>query len=127
MLLCHHKRILAVLFVGFVLSACSKDLISGKSSYNWFSLEDDIKLGNQVIGEQLKDLKKKNKKIDEAAGQEMYARVQRVTKRIAAVSHYPSFPYEAHYTDVDIVNAWCAPGGKVMVYSGLFDPNPFYS
>jgi predicted Zn-dependent protease len=23
---------------------------------------------------------------------------------------------------VDVVNAWCAPGGKVMVYSGLFDP-----
>jgi predicted Zn-dependent protease len=52
----------------------------------------------------------------------MFERVKKITAKIGAVSHYPSFPYEAHVADVDIVNAWCAPGGKVMVYKGLFDP-----
>ncbi len=103
-------------------SGCVHDLVTGKSSYNWFSIDDDVKLGKQVIGEQLKDLQKQHKAVDEEADAAMTEKIQRITKRIAAVSHYPSFPFEAHYADVDVVNAWCAPGGKVMVYKGLFDP-----
>ncbi len=113
------------LFVSlFILmsSGCSRDFITGKKSYNWFSPDEDIKLGQQVIGEQLAAFEKKHVPVDDAADTEMTQRIRMMTKRIGAISHYPVFPYEAHYAKVDIVNAWCAPGGKVMVYSGLFDP-----
>jgi metalloendopeptidase OMA1, mitochondrial len=105
-----------------ILSGCAKDLVTGKKTYNWFAIGEDVKLGEEVMSEQMAALKDKNKKTDADADSAMYEKVKRVTARIGAVSHYPAFPYQAHYADVDIVNAWCAPGGKVMVYSGLFDP-----
>ncbi len=114
---------ISALFSFFVLtSGCAKDLVTGKTTYNWFNLKDDIKLGQQVIDEQLKDLSKQHKKVDAEADPVLWNRIKKMTARIAGVSHEPSFPFEAHYADVDVVNAWCAPGGKVMVYAGLFDP-----
>ena len=109
------------LLVIFTLSSCTKDLVTGKKSYNWFDLNYDIKMGQQVIGEQLKELKENKKTVDDEADSKMTSRIRTITRQIAAVSHYPQFPFEAHFAKVDIVNAWCAPGGKVMVYDGLFD------
>ena len=31
------------------------------------------------------------------------------------------WPWEAHVLSVDDVNAWCMPGGKIAVYTGLID------
>lgn len=103
-------------------SGCARDLVTGKKAYNWFSLQDDTKFGQKVVASQLRALEKKKKKIDEEADPKTVKRIRKITKKIGSVSHYPSFSYEAHYADLDVVNAWCAPGGKVMVYSGLFDP-----
>ncbi len=111
-----------VLVVTCFLFSCSKDPITGKTTYNWFGIEKDPQFGEEVLTGQLTELRKKGAKIDEQADPAMTRKIREMTKRIAAVSHYPNFPFEAHYADVDIVNAWCAPGGKVMVYSGLFDP-----
>lgn len=113
---------LFLILVLLVSPGCSRDFITGKQSYNWFEPDQDVKLGQQVIEEQLAALEKKHVPVDNAADPEMIQKVRTITKKIGAVSHYPNFPYEAHYAKVDIVNAWCAPGGKVMVYSGLFDP-----
>ncbi len=121
----HTRKFFVFLTVSLLCAGCARDLVTGKKSYNWFSLQEDIKLGDQVLSEQLQALKKdekKGKKIDEAADPVMTKKIREITRRIAAVSHYPEFPYEAHYAQADVVNAWCAPGGKVMVYSGLFDP-----
>lgn len=112
----------ALVAATFALDGCARDLVTGKKAYNWFSIGEDVKLGDEVISEQLESIKRKGKRTDAAADAEMFNRIRKTTLRIGAVSHYPSFPYEAHYADLDVVNAWCAPGGKVMVYSGLFDP-----
>ena len=114
-------QILPVVILIFVIG-CARDLVTGKLSYNWFGLDYDVKLGQKVIGEQLKELARGHKKVDEAADPQMTEKVRGVVRRIAQVSHLPSFPYEAHFADLPTVNAWCAPGGKVMVYNGLFDP-----
>jgi len=66
--------------------------------------------------------KKKGKAIDENADVVEYERLKGMTRRLAPVTHYPGFPYEVHLTDVDVANAWCAPGGKMMVYTGLWHP-----
>jgi hypothetical protein len=74
------------------LAGCAKDLVTGKKAYNWFSIGEDIKLGDQVITEQLNELKRQGKKVDAEADPETYERVKKITARIGAVSHYPSFP-----------------------------------
>ncbi|MFA5811181.1 MAG: M48 family metallopeptidase [bacterium] len=105
-----------------VFHGCAKDFVTGKSTLNYYNINDEPKIGTQVLTAQEASIKAKGKKLDEAADPVEYARLKRIVARLAAVSHYPNFPYEVHLADVDVVNAWCAPGGKVMVYTGLWDP-----
>lgn len=104
-----------------LLAGCAKDPITGKTTLNYYSVGSDVKLGEQVLKQQTEALKGNNKKMDEEADAVELQRLRRIVKKIVAVSHIPNFPYEVHLADVDIVNAWCAPGGKIMVYTGLWD------
>ncbi len=102
------------------LVGCGKDYVTGKSSYNFYSLGSDIDIGNNVMKMQLKELDRKGKKMDNEADPDAFRQIRKIVNRIAAVSHIPNFPYEVHLADLDVVNAWCAPGGKIMVYTGLY-------
>ena len=115
------KYFLSFLIFGLAIG-CAKDYVTGKKTLNFYSLSSDVDLGNNVMKRQMADIKKQNKKIDQDADEEEYQRIRSIVKKIAAVSHLPNFPYEAHLADIDIVNAWCAPGGKIMVYTGLWQP-----
>lgn len=103
-------------------AGCAKDLITGKSTLNYYSLESEPQIGKQVLGVQSQSIKAKGKRMDAEADPVEYDRLKRIVASLSKVSHYPNFPYEVHLADVDVVNAWCAPGGMVMVYTGLWDP-----
>jgi len=113
---------LAVVPLLICAAGCAKDIVTGKSTLNYYSLEGEPKLGTQVLYAQSKAIKQKGKKMDMDADPEEYLRLRRIVANIAPQTHYPKFPYEVHLADVDVVNAWCAPGGKMMVYTGLWDP-----
>ena len=115
-------RILALIALAFLISSCAKDLVTGKKTLNYYSIESEPKIGEQVLLSQEKALEKKKKEVDSDKDSEELTRLRQIVTRLAAVSHYPQFPYEVHLADVDVVNAWCAPGGKIMVYTGLWDP-----
>lgn len=93
-----------------------------KSFNNFYSIQDDIKLGKQVMGEQIKEFNEKGIGVDAPKNQELKARIERIVKKITAVSDKPDYPYEVHIFDrPDVVNAFCMPGGKIGVFTGLFD------
>lgn len=117
---CVHLQVIVAL-CGLGVGACAVDTVTGKKTYNWYSLKQDVQLGTDVLQQQLAALKQKEKTYDSPRNARELQRVRRIVKRIAAVSHYPQFPYEAHLADLPVVNAWCAPGGKIMVYEGLWD------
>jgi predicted Zn-dependent protease len=50
-----------------------------------------------------------------------YARVQRVAKRIEAVAgrDRPSFVWRVTLLRKNVANAYCLPGGKIVVYTGI--------
>lgn len=115
-------KILLVTSLMFVfLNGCAKDLISGKTTLNYYDIGKEPKIGAYVLGTQTKELKAKGKRMDTEADPVEYERIKRITSDIASVSHHTDFPFEAHLADIDVVNAWCAPGGKMMVYTGLWD------
>lgn len=116
------RSFLVLLPVIFLAAGCAKDVVTGKTTLNYYKLENEPKLGQQVLLQQEKALKEKKKDVDSPKDKAELEQLQRIVKRIAAVSHYPDFPYEVHLADIDVVNAWCAPGGKMMVYKGLWDP-----
>ncbi len=103
------------------MAGCVRDPITGKKTYNWYSIKNDAKLGDQVMTAQLQALDKKKKPIDAKADPKMYKKMKKIAFDIAAVSHVRTFPWEFHLAEVDVVNAWAAPGGKIMVYSGLYN------
>jgi predicted Zn-dependent protease len=102
--------------------SCAKDLITGKNTYNLYSIASDHKLGTYVMKSQLKALKKGKKEYDSKKNAKQLKQVKEIMRNVAKVSHYPKFAYEVHVADVPVVNAWAAPGGKMMVYEGLWDP-----
>ena len=106
----------------FLIFSCSKDYVTGKKAYNLYPLSKDIQLGQQVMTQQLLTLKKGKKQMDSEADPVEFKRLRRIAHRLIQVSHIPEFPYEVHLADLKIVNAWCAPGGKIMFYTGLWDP-----
>jgi len=115
--------ILLVLLAGLLINqGCGHDYVTGKSSYNWYKLQDDVSLGNQVLGAQLQSFNQKKVPVDDSDDKVMLQRLQKIVNNITRVSHLPDLPYEVHLADSPIVNAWAAPGGKIMVYSGLWDP-----
>ncbi len=51
------------------------------------------------------------------------ALLRTMMERIAAVSDLPDLPYEVTLFHTNIVNAAAAPGGAMMVFEGLYDPD----
>jgi predicted Zn-dependent protease len=94
-------------------ASCQTVAITGRSQLNRFSVEEDKALGAQAYEEVLKGVKLADSGPDAAM-------VQRVVQRLAAVADDPGFEWEAHVIDdPKTVNAWCMPGGKIAVYTGI--------
>jgi predicted Zn-dependent protease len=71
---------------------------------------------NQMGAEAYAEIRKKEKVATDPA---VIAFVERVGKRLAAVAPNKGFTYEFIVLESDTVNAFCLPGGKVAVYTGI--------
>ena len=72
---------------------------------------------NQQGEEAYKEILTKEKIITGTAQAKM---VEEIGKRIAAVANQPDFEWEFKTLQSDEPNAFCLPGGKVAVYTGIF-------
>lgn len=97
----------------FLLAACQTVPITGRHHLILVSESDDKQMGEQAYAETLKGTKRGddprwNKTLDE------------VGHRLARAAERPDF--EWRFTMIDdpkTVNAFCLPGGKVAVYTGI--------
>lgn len=96
-----------------LLTACPKIPVTNRMSFNIVPEAEEVALGLQSYQQVLKTSKIST---DPAR----VAMVRRVGERIARVSDRPDFAWE--YTLIDdpkTPNAFCLPGGKVAVYTGI--------
>lgn len=88
--------------------------VTGRHQKVAMSEQDQAKLGadayNQVLQEDAADV------VVSGPDAEL---VQRVGERIAAVADDPGYEWQFVLISSSEVNAWCLPGGKVAVYSGI--------
>jgi len=104
----------AVLVLTCVPAGCVTTPVTGRAQFNLLSLADDKALGVQAYDEILKDAKF-------IGSGKQYDQVQRVVGKLVAVADDPGdFDWEARLVKDDAtVNAWCLPGGKMAVYTGI--------
>jgi len=93
--------------------SCSTTPVSGNKAFLLTSSETE----NQQGEEAYKEILQKEKVITNTAQSKM---VEEIGKRIAAVANQPDFKWEFTTLQSDEPNAFCLPGGKVAVYTGIF-------
>jgi predicted Zn-dependent protease len=103
-----------------LVGCASVDPVTGNRVANFYTIEDDINLGTGVMRDITEEMKKQNVPVN--ADRARLAQIREMVRRIAAVSHLPTLPYEVVLFETNIVNAAAAPGGKIIVFSGLYHP-----
>lgn len=90
--------------------------VTGRTQRVALSEDDQAKLGADAYRDILAE--SSNEIVRSGAEADM---VRRVGERIAAVADDPGFEWEFTLIASPLNNAWCLPGGKVAVYSGILE------
>jgi len=119
------QKIASFIIIGSLLIACSKNAVTGRSQ---FKLLPESQLQSMAV-EQYQQFLSTNKVVSSSANRdaEMVTRVgQRITKAVEQYyaskglsSELEGYQWEYKLVDSKEVNAWCMPGGKIVVYTGL--------
>jgi predicted Zn-dependent protease len=101
------------LVLASLLAGCATVPYTNRRQFNILSEGEETQMGAQAYA----DVKKKNKISHDP---EVNAMVERVGKRIAAAANKPEYDWEfVVIDDPKTVNAFCLPGGKIAVYTGI--------
>jgi len=105
----------AVAILGIVMvivAACETVPYTGRSQLILLPESTELQMGLQSY----QDVLKKSKMSADTEGME---RLQRVGRRIADATARTDYKWEFHLIEDKQVNAFCLPGGKVAVYTGI--------
>jgi predicted Zn-dependent protease len=106
-------RALWLWVVAFIVAGCATVPITGRNQFNLVSDEQADALGAEAY----QKVESESRLI--RSGPE-YDQVLRVGRRVAAAAEKPDFKWEFCLIDEPkTVNAFCLPGGKIAVYSGI--------
>ncbi len=100
------------IILAFFLNACTSTLYTDRSQIMLLDAQQEIALGEQNAKQILKNAKISNDNV-------LIQMIQRVGSRIAKGADRPDFQWEFYLLESPQINAFCLPGGKVFVYTGL--------
>ncbi|MFM8269957.1 MAG: M48 family metallopeptidase [Pseudomonadota bacterium] len=106
------NKTLFFLFFFFLLNGCVTNPETGRKSFLLISEGEEMQLGEQAYQQVLSKSKLSNQK-------DWNEVLQRVGKRISEAANKPNFKWEFKLIDSPEKNAFCLPGGKVAVYTGI--------
>lgn len=105
-------RLISFLTLTFFLTGCSVDPVTGKSSLNFYSENQEIQMGNDYHKQIMAEMKEyKDPKLQQY--------VQKIVNELGSVSHRPNLEYPVVVLDSPEVNAFAIPGGHVYIFRGL--------
>jgi len=106
-----------------VLAACTTVPITGRSQLNLIPGDSLMSMSLQQYDKFLKDSKLSTDKDQTAMVKGVGIRIQRAVERyfssIGQSSRIAGYQWEFNLVENKEVNAWCLPGGKVVVYTGI--------
>jgi predicted Zn-dependent protease len=117
------RLIALTLLLALMVVTCAKVPITGRRSLNLIPSSEI----NSMAFQQYDEFLKENKLSDNAAQTAMVKRVgsniEKAVERYfvsqGMASYLDSYKWEFNLVEDEQVNAWCMPGGKVVVYTGL--------
>lgn len=118
------KTILTSFVLGTILFACQKNAITGRRSLDLMPESDMISMSLT----EYKSFLDSNKALPATDARTILVRsvgvkIQHAVEKFYAdkglSSELNGFQWEFNVVDQPVVNAWCMPGGKVVVYTGL--------
>ncbi len=107
------KKILLILFTSILFVGCATTPMTERKQLVFISSENEIAMGEEAFREVLA-------KSTLSTNQEQVAMVNRVGKRLAKQVD-ADFNWEFALIKSDKVNAFCLPGGKVGIYTGILE------
>ncbi len=105
--------LIPLLFSAFIFVACSKTPYTHRNQVVIFSPQQELQMGYQSAKQILSHERISN-------DPRLNAIVRKVGTKIARAAAQPGYKWQFFVIDKDVPNAFCLPGGKVFVYSGLF-------
>jgi predicted Zn-dependent protease len=120
-------KIFLLLLISFLFTTgCSHNAITGRNQLSLYP-ESDIQA---MATEQYKQFLTANKVVSQSSGNKDVEMVRKVGQRISnAITAYyaqqglskelEGYKWEYNLVESKEVNAWCMPGGKIVVYTGL--------
>ena len=119
------KKLLCIALAGLTIAGCTKNAVTGRSQ---FKLLPELQLQSMATSQYQEFLA--SNKVETSSSNHDVEMVSRVGDRIrrAVESYYASkglskelegYHWEYHLVDNKEANAWCMPGGKIVVYTGL--------
>lgn len=106
------KKLLMVMSLASLLAGCQNVPLTGRSQLLMISESQERSMGLASY----RDIIAKEKLSHDPA---LTARVQRIGARIAAATGRSDYQWEFKVIEDEAVNAFCLPGGKVAVYTGV--------
>ncbi len=109
----HMRQIVALILSGMLLAACQNVPLTGRSQLQIVSEQQERRMGLASFKEILAK--------EKLSGDPMLnERISRIGMRIAAATGRNDYEWEFRVIDDDkTLNAFCLPGGKVAVYTGI--------
>ncbi|HYV93323.1 MAG TPA: M48 family metallopeptidase [Chitinophagales bacterium] len=117
------SKIITLLAALMILGSCSKVPITNRKQVQLLPNSEV----NSMALQQYQDVLKTNKVINgtpdalmvQRVGQKISAAAVKVMVQLKQSDRIAGYKWEYHLLDSKEVNAWCMPGGKIAVYSGL--------
>ncbi|MDD3055329.1 MAG: M48 family metallopeptidase [Aliarcobacter sp.] len=108
-----HKTIFLAIATLIVIAGCTyKTPYTNRSQMIFMSQKEEMALGEKSYKESLSQSKI-------ITGTKDATRIKNIGARIAKVANRSDFEWEFNLVEDEVVNAFCLPGGKVVVYTGI--------
>ncbi len=101
--------------LGFLLSGCDIDPVSGNKRLMLLSPEDEAKLGKTFAPQIEKELGGR------IPDENLQSYVNQIGQRMARVCHHPEFSYRYTAVRDPMINAFAVPGGHIFITRGLLE------
>jgi len=129
----YFKRTLisSTLIAGIIFNACHKNAVTGRVGLNLVPEKELMAMSSQqyqaFLGEHPPMKEQKPPLMDgdprvnlvRGCGERIQKAVEEFYKQKGLSSELADYKWEFNVVDENTVNAWCMPGGKVVVYTGL--------